>query len=97
MNVRFAPEAADDLQEAMGWYSAREPSLGLEFLSAVARVIRRIGEFPESGHESHDAIRRIPLRRFPYFVFYALDADGAVVLGCLHAHRDPRIWPRRGP
>ena len=34
------------------------------------------------------------MNRFPYCVFYVFDADGAVVLGCLHARRNPTAWRR---
>ena len=70
-------------------------TIGLEFLNAFADVLRRVEEFPESGAEIAAEIRRVPLRRFPYCLFYSVDARGPVVLGCLHAHRDPEVWQRR--
>jgi hypothetical protein len=41
-------------------------------------------------------IRRALLRsRFPYCVFYSIEGEEAVVVGCFHAHRDPEVWRLR--
>jgi plasmid stabilization system protein ParE len=96
MSVRLTPEAAADIREVFDWYREREPALGLEFLAAFAEVSRRIAEFPESAAEVEAGIRRAPLRRFPYCVFYLREGAGPVVLGCFHAHRDPQVWRLRG-
>ena len=96
MSGRLTPEAAADLREIFEWYSERDAALGLEFLAAFAEVARRIDEFPEIAAEIETGIRRAPLRRFPYFVFYFREQAGPVVLGCFHAHRDPQVWRVRG-
>jgi hypothetical protein len=43
----------------------------------------------------HDPIRRALCRQFPPGVFYVHDGDDVVVLGCLHARRDPTVWKLR--
>jgi hypothetical protein len=35
------------------------------------------------------------VHRFPYSVFYVLDADSISVTGVLHVRRDPHAWPSR--
>jgi hypothetical protein len=40
----------------------------------------------------HAPFRRALLRRFPYCVFYYLEAEEVVVVGCFHAHRSPEVW-----
>jgi len=41
------------------------------------------------------SIRRALLRRFPYVVYFAIEADIVVVVAVLPASRDPAEWQRR--
>jgi hypothetical protein len=43
----------------------------------------------------HADIRRVPVRRFPYCVFYRVEPDRIVVLAIFHGRRNPRIWQAR--
>ena len=45
--------------------------------------------FPESHPVRHRQFRRALLRRFPYGVFYAVEADEIVILAVLHLAQDP--------
>jgi plasmid stabilization system protein ParE len=92
MRVCLTPEAEADLAEILSWYSQRESTLGAEFVTAFSDVVRQIEHFPESASIVHPPFRRALLRRFPYCVFYFLESSEAVVVGCFHAHRDPRVW-----
>jgi len=40
-------------------------------------------------------LRRAPLRRFPYGLFFRLRADAIYVIACFHSSRDPQVWRRR--
>jgi plasmid stabilization system protein ParE len=92
MRVHLTPEAEADLAEILVWYSQRGATLGTEFLAAFSDVVRQVEQFPESAAVVHPPFRRALLRRFPYCAFYFLEASQAVVVGCFHAHRDPRVW-----
>lgn len=95
MSVRLTPEAEADLTEAYSWYRDRGADLGEDFLRSFDAVLDVIVQHPQGYPEVHRNIRRALMRRFPYCVFYILDAEGPVVLGCFHARRDPTAWRRR--
>jgi hypothetical protein len=40
-------------------------------------------------------VRRALVRRFPYGIFYEIEARQIVVYGIFHGARDPRAWRRR--
>jgi hypothetical protein len=40
-------------------------------------------------------VRRILTRRFPYKVFFFVEADSIKVIGVIHARRHQRVWKRR--
>jgi plasmid stabilization system protein ParE len=56
-------------------------------------VLDRIRENPELYPLARNSIRRAVLRRFPYLLFYLVEPRRIVVIGCLHASRDPETWP----
>ena len=88
-------EAAADLVEAVEWYDARRSGLGADFLWAVRAVLTAIEESPERFPIVRGDIRRAPLRRFPYAIFYFIEEDQTVVTACMHFRRDPRRWQSR--
>lgn len=88
-------EAAADIVEGYEWYEARRGGLGPEFLSAVRAVLATIEGSPERFPTVRGDIRRAPLRRFPYAIYYVIEAEHTVALACMHFRRDPRRWQYR--
>lgn len=92
---RFLPEAERELLGAISWYEERVKGLGAALVRAVEDCMVHIERFPHAYAEVHSGVRRAPLRRFPYCLFYKLIGEEIVVLACFHASRDPEIWQRR--
>jgi plasmid stabilization system protein ParE len=96
MRVRLTPETEADLEQAFAWYAKRSAELGADFFACFEAVVRQVEQFPESAPVVHGSFRRALLRsRFPYCVFYSIEGEEAVVVGCFHAHRDPEVWRLR--
>lgn len=89
------PEAEADLSEALCWYENQRPGLGEEFLLCVEEACERIARLPRTFPKVHKNCRRALVRRFPYGVFYVVEAKRVVVLAVLHARRDPKEWQAR--
>jgi len=87
--------ARHDLAEAFDWYEARSTGLGHEFLRAVRLVFATIARAPEQYPIALDDIRKAPLRRFPYIVYYVVFPRGVSVIAVMHGRRDPRRWQSR--
>jgi plasmid stabilization system protein ParE len=94
--VSLTPEAEADVEDAHVWYVERGLGLAEDFRRSLDECMARIAGHPESYPAVHRSIRRALLRRFPYCVFYVVEAERAVVIGCLHARRDPQAWRLRG-
>ena len=94
--VVVRPAAASDIEDAYQWYEFQQLGLGDEFLAALRSTRDRIVEHPEAFPVLHRDTRRalIP-QRFPYGLFYRIYDDAIVVVACIHAKRDPRLWQRR--
>ena len=89
------PEAEADLVDARNWYEEQRQGLGAEFLLCVEEVLERISRMPEMHAVVYEGVRRALTRRFPYAIYYRIEANEIVVLGILHIRRDPRGWQSR--
>ena len=94
-NVRVTPAAQGDIAEAFTWYENAQPDLGQRFLEAIKDATEVISANPALFAPVHKDMRRILLRVFPYALFYVVEDDAVIVLGCFHGRRDPRTWKRR--
>jgi plasmid stabilization system protein ParE len=90
------PEAEADTLKAFRWYNEQVPGLGQEFLAEVEAAVEHIRANPEASRKVYREFRRVLTRRFPYAVFYSVQAERAVVFAILHTARDPRLWRQRG-
>ena len=87
--------AAADIESAAVWYETRRAGLGGEFLRAVRATLAAIARNPNQYRVVRAEVRRAVVRRFPYNVFFVVDADHTAVLACLHFRRDPQVWQSR--
>jgi plasmid stabilization system protein ParE len=84
------PEAERDLAEAYEWYESQLDGLGSDFLLRIDATLSSIQRTPDLYPAVYGKIRRALIRRFPYGIFYLVERNRIVVLGVLHARRDPR-------
>lgn len=70
-------------------------SWGSAFVSAVDAIVARIAAQPLQFPIVHASVRRALVRRFPYALFFRLEAEGAYVVACFHTSRAPSGWRRR--
>jgi toxin ParE1/3/4 len=88
-------EAEADLADARKWYEQQRAGLGDEFILCVDAAFERIRRMPEVHPILYKDARRALVRRFPYGVFYRVEADYISVLAVMHNRRDPRRWQSR--
>jgi plasmid stabilization system protein ParE len=91
------PEAEAEIGEAAGWYEARSPGLGLEFLRAVEGLLGAIQRNPHQYQVVFREVHRAPLRRFPYGLMYVATDQEIIVVACIHGRRNPNRWKGRSP
>lgn len=83
------PLARLDIIEAVAWYEAQRPGLGLEMADCVDAAIHRAAQTPLAFAAIEQDARRVLVRRFPYAVFFKVDGGRLVVLAVTHVRRDP--------
>jgi plasmid stabilization system protein ParE len=88
-------EARAEVAEAFRWYEARSVGLGHEFLRVVSVAFTSIQRAPEQHAIAVDDIRMVPLRRFPYVVYFVSTPRSTSVIAVIHSRRHPRRWQSR--
>jgi plasmid stabilization system protein ParE len=89
------PEAEADLSEAFEWYETRVTGLRLEFIHTVDSLFNSIIRNPQAYPVVYKTARRALTRKFPYEVFFLVDADRVIVVAIFHARRSPQRWQER--
>jgi plasmid stabilization system protein ParE len=75
---------------------AANTELGNAFISEFERSVRLLLEYPRLGAKWRGDTRRLPLRRFPYSIFYEVGDAEVRVLAVAHQSRKPDFWRGRG-
>lgn len=86
----FLADALKDLALAHDYYEEQQVGLGGRFMSAVRQQVVRIENNPDLHGFVHHDIRAACVRRFPYIVFYRVEANRIAVIAVQHGSRD---WP----
>lgn len=84
VTVRPTSAACADLVAAHDWYEQRSPGLGKDFVRRVDAAFAGIADHPELFPPVHRGLRRVLVRRFPYAIFYRIDAQTVRVIAVLH-------------
>ena len=89
------PPAQADIETAIVWYDEQRLGLGDRFRDELYGLLTRIRDRPGSFPALVQPIRRGLLRKFPYSVYFVLDATSVSVIAVLHQRRDPSAWQTR--
>jgi plasmid stabilization system protein ParE len=96
MKLLLRPEAKADVAEAVRWYEEQRPGLGQELRQKLRTCLGLLEQNPLLHAQIFEEIRRAPLERFPYSVFYLVQGSTIEVVAILHNARNPAVWQGRG-
>ncbi len=87
--------AKEDLDEAIKYYSDINQSLTqdllIEFYQTIDVIVKNPNLFPITTRK----FRKASLTRFPYKIFYTVQAGEIIVLAFAHHKRKPGYWKKR--
>jgi len=92
MKVRYSRLALAELDAILPDLAAKNPTAAQRFEFRVRQIEERIGRFPQGFQEvaERSGIRRVPLVRYPYLIFYTVSGGEVIVLRVVHgARREP--------
>ena len=89
MKVRYSKLALAELNKILSDLASKNPTAAQHFEDRIRQIDERIGRFPIGFQEVAEraGVRRVPLVRYPYLVFYKVFADEVIVLRVVHGAR----------
>jgi plasmid stabilization system protein ParE len=91
--IRFAPEADQDLKDAVHWYKEEgNEELVSRFTEKIDETIGRMVKFPQFNTEVKPGIYRALVNKFPYSIYYSVIDETLEIYAVAHQHRMPFYW-----
>jgi plasmid stabilization system protein ParE len=95
MSYAFHAQAEAELNEAVDYYTARQPGLGRDFAHEVDTAIQNILAYPNAWTPLSERTRRCLVNRFPYGVIYQVTDKGILIIAIMQLNRRPGYWHGR--
>jgi plasmid stabilization system protein ParE len=93
MKVRWSETALAQLDDIFLYIYERSRSAALSVAKRIEDLAAMLGEFPLIGHLTDEAeVRVLPVVRYLFMIFYAIDAAAAEVV-ILHVRHTARERP----
>lgn len=91
----FRKAARLEYEEAVLWYDSQKTGLGIEFAEEIERALLSACEAPRRCPAVLQDVRRVRVKRFPYFIFFRVREKQLIVLAIFHVRRNPIVWRER--
>ena len=92
MRLVLSRQALAELDQILGYIREHSPLGARNVEARIRRAFDHIARHPEAAErvEQRPAVRRLPLARYPYVIYYEAGDDAVIVLRILHgARRQP--------
>jgi toxin ParE1/3/4 len=94
MRVRYTDTALRELDEIFAYIAKNNRTAAASVVGRVEALIGQLAEFPLMAQETDVAdVRKFPLGRFPYDIYYTVERDEVVILHIRHGARRPPTLP----
>ena len=94
MRLRYAPEARQDIRAILAHIRKESPQGATRVGQRIADVARLVADQPGAGTMTDSPpMRRMPIRPFPYVLFFEPHGSDIVIVGVRHGARDPETMP----
>jgi toxin ParE1/3/4 len=98
--VRPNEAAEEEFRYYIQRYENESIGLGDQLWSDIQAAISLISDYPSIGERvprvgMREAIRRVPLRHFPFLLVYRVYSDHLEVVALAHTSRKPKYWRGR--
>jgi toxin ParE1/3/4 len=94
MKVRYTETALSEVDEIFAYIANYSVVAAAAVVERVDELIGQLSEFPYMAQETDNArVRKFPLGRFPYVIYYTVEQDEVVILHIRHGARRPLSFP----
>lgn len=95
MRVFFHPEAQEELDRSLDWYSERSDIVSRAFVQETKLCIRKIQAYPRRSKKYTSETRQFLYPNFPFRIIYRETEKEIQIVAIAHHRRLPGYWKRR--
>lgn len=94
MTLVFSRLALAELDEILAYIAERSPLGAVHVEARIRRALQHIAHNPEAAERitQRPSVRRLPLARYPYVIYYEIGAGKVTILRILHGARRQPEW-----
>ena len=83
--------AEREIDSVLDWYLENAPEHAQGFIENLGEAVTHVGDSPRLFRTVYGEVRRLALRRFPYFLWFIYfdETDVVQVIAVTHQRRDP--------
>jgi plasmid stabilization system protein ParE len=90
--IRFCPEAATEIEEALDWYLARSLAVAERFYRTLSSLLKDIESDPARFAKFHLDFQYGRVAGFPYICVFRVKQGYTQILAIAHTSRKDRYW-----
>ena len=94
-NLIIKPQAENDIDNALEWYSGQNEDLPLKLLNELEQSLEKIQNYPEHYQKRYNEIRIVFTKKFPYGVYYTVEENTIYIHAILHSKQNPQNAEQR--
>jgi toxin ParE1/3/4 len=92
MNIRYTQTALREVDEILFYIAERNRAAAVAVKARVDQTVAALADFPEMAQSTDEpGVRKMPIGRYPYLIYYAIEEDEVVILHVRHGARRP-LW-----
>lgn len=94
-NIFVSKKAQDEIENVMEYYAEININLAFRFYSELTETYNRL-ELNPNYQIRYKNYRAIPLKVFPFLLFYVFDEKGKTIkiLSCFHTSKNSKKYPK---
>ena len=92
--LRISPKAIDEIENAFQYYLTISEKVAYEFNDELAEILDRL-ELNPYFQIRYKEIRAIPLRVFPFLVFFSIENKIIYIHSVFHTSQNPEKYPHK--
>ena len=88
MKVRYTDTALVEVEQIFSFIAERNRAAAIAVRERIEQTISVLGEIPEMAQATDEpSVRRVPVRSYPFLIFYTVQAEEVVILHVRHGAR----------
>jgi toxin ParE1/3/4 len=88
MRVRYTETALAELADIFSFIAQHNRVAAAQVVARIEELAARLACFPQMGRPKYKpGVRMIPVRRYPFLVFYIIEVEEVLILSVRHAAR----------